>query len=60
MSRISNELEKAIVELDEGIKSMKKAGKVLAEAYVRELNERGNDWRERDTHRIVESFLEDD
>jgi len=37
MSRISNELEKAISELDEGIKSMKKAGKVLAEAYIRNL-----------------------
>jgi hypothetical protein len=57
MSGISNELEKAISELDEGIKSMKKAGKVLAEAYIREL---GDNWRECDTHGIVESFLKED
>jgi len=57
MSRISNKLEKAISELDEGIKSMKKAGKVLAEAYIREL---GDNWRECDTHGIVESFLKED
>jgi uncharacterized protein with ATP-grasp and redox domains len=57
MSRISNELERAISELDESIKSMKKAGKVLSEAYVRE---RGDNWREYDVHRIIESFLKED
>jgi hypothetical protein len=57
MSRISNELEKSISEIDEAIKSMKKAGKVLAQAYVRE---RGGNWKEYDTHGIVESFLKDD
>lgn len=57
MSRISNELEKAINELDESIKIVKKAGKVLAEAYVRE---RGDNWREYDIHGIVESFLKED
>ncbi len=57
MSRTSNELEMAINELDESIKSMTKAGKILAKAYVME---RGEDWRECDTHGIVESFLKED
>lgn len=57
MSRISNELENAIGEIDECIKSMKKAGKVLSQAYVRE---RGDNWREYDTHGIIASFLKED
>lgn len=56
MSGISNELEKAISEIDEGIKSMKKAGKILSEAYVRE---RGDNWQEYDVDGIVESFLKE-
>ncbi len=57
MNRMSNELEKAISEIDENIKSMKRAGKILANAYIRE---RGDNWREYDTHGIIESFLKED